>query len=245
MRQDIIKGNPTFVRQKIASITQWWRIPSVCALCNHYHLDSQAVCKLCTRLFVRIDQGCAICRLPLIDNQFLQCGHCIKKKPAFDKVITSYSFEEPLRTLLHDFKYHSALYLRNFMTELMLDSLTENTISPGCLVPVPMHPTRLKERGFNHAALLAKSLAKRLKTPCNLDLCRKKVNSVAQAGLSSKMRHRNIKNTFHAKPNTYTHITLVDDLLTTGSTVNELAKTLKRSGVSRVDIWCLARTPIT
>ncbi|MDP1602342.1 MAG: ComF family protein [Legionella sp.] len=229
------------MRQKIASITQGLRIPAVCALCHHYHNSIFAVCEQCTNLLTRIGPGCSTCRLPLVDNLFMQCGYCIKNKPAFDNVLSSYCYEEPLKTLLHDFKYQEALYLLTFMTRLMLDARPPS-YQTDCLVPVPMHPLRLRERGFNQSAELTKFLAKRLKIPFDLNLCEKKTNTVAQVNLNGKHRRLNLVNAFTAKPTAYQHITLIDDLLTTGSTANELARTLKQQGVARVDVWCLART---
>lgn len=231
------------MRQKIASITQRWRLPAVCVLCHHYHREKFAVCQTCTNFLIRIKHGCRTCRLPLHDERAQQCGYCIKKKPAYDRLLTAYSFEEPLRTLLHEFKYREALYLRTFMVQLMLDAKPEENYKPDCLVPIPMHPKRLRERGFNQAAELTRVLAKRLNIPFNLTLCEKKINTTAQVNLSGKHRNRNLQKAFIAKTCNYQHVTLVDDLLTTGSTANAMALALKKQGVARVDVWCMARTP--
>lgn len=231
------------MRQKITSITQWWRLPAVCVLCHHYHYDKYAVCQTCTSFLVRIKHGCRTCRLPIDNPQVDQCGFCIKRKPAYDRVITAYSFEEPLRALLHEFKYRQALYLRTFMAQLMLDAKPPEIYQPDCLVPVPMHPKKLRERGFNQAAELTKILAKKLNLSLNLTLCEKTINTAAQVNLNGKHRNRNLQKAFTAKVSHYQHVTLIDDLLTTGSTANALALTLKKQGVKRVDVWCLARTP--
>lgn len=238
----VYTGNPTLVRQKIASITQLLRLPSVCVLCQQYHRGSFAVCQHCNDLFKRIDNACYYCALPLPDAKFLVCGDCSKKKPAIDHTITGYSFEEPLRTLVHEFKYHDAFYLRTFLAKLMLDALSEKIVTTQCLVPVPLHPKRLQQRGFNQAAELAKLLAKQLNIPCELALCKKIIHTPPQANLSGKQRRKNLHQAFQVKTNSYHHITLVDDLLTTGSTVNELASIFKQQGVIQVDVWCCART---
>lgn len=231
------------MRQKITSITQWWRLPAVCVLCHHYHHEKFAVCQICTSFLVRIKHGCRTCRLPIDDQQVDQCGYCIKRKPVYDRVLTAYSFEEPLRALLHEFKYRQALYLRTFMAQLMLDARPSEIYQPDCLVPVPMHPKRLRERGFNQAAELTKILARELNLPYNLTLCEKTINTAAQVNLNGKHRNRNLQKAFIAKACNYQHVTLIDDLLTTGSTANALASALKKQGVTRVDVWCLARTP--
>lgn len=231
------------MRQKFISISQCLRLPAVCILCNQYHPGNFTVCDFCTSFFVRIEHSCSICRLPLPDKQFLQCGYCIKEKPVFEQVFTAYSYEEPLRTLLHEFKYKKNLHLRAFLGKLMLDALPAPHYRSDCLIPVPMHPLRLKQRGFNQAAELAKFLAKKIKLPCNFNLCEKLINTNTQASLDKIQRRKNLTKTFRVKPNAYQHVTLVDDLLTTGSTANELALALKEQGVNYVDVWCLARTP--
>lgn len=229
------------MRQKIASITQLLRLPSVCVLCSQYHRSPYALCQACSLLCKPINVACQYCALPLPDQKFLVCGRCSKQKPAFDSTTAAYRFEEPLRTLLHQFKYHEALYLRTFLVQLILDSLANKTITTQCLIPVPLHPKRLRQRGFNQAAELSKLLAKHLNIPCELNLCKKIVHTVPQVSLSGKQRRRNLHHAFQAKSTNYQHITVVDDLMTTGSTANELASLLKRQGVARVDVWCCAR----
>ncbi|WP_231950098.1 ComF family protein [Legionella lansingensis] len=217
------------------------RLPSVCIVCYRYHREPYAVCKRCITLFTRLGPACHYCAFPLLDDQFLVCGRCSRTKPNFDQTLIAYRFEEPLRTLLHDYKYNGALFLRHFLVKLMLDALPRPEIQTQCLVPVPLHPKRLRERGFNQAAELCKLLAKHLNIPCELTLCRKIHHTAPQAQLSGKERRRNLRHAFAVKPQQYKHITLVDDLLTTGSTVSELTKLFKKQGVHRVDVWCCAR----
>ncbi|CDZ76958.1 DNA utilization protein GntX [Legionella massiliensis] len=232
------------MRQKIASISQMLRLPSICVLCQQYHRQQLAVCELCKASLKKIGPACYYCALPLPDEKFLVCGLCSKKQPVIDHTLTAYLYEDPLRALLHDFKYKEALYLRSFLVDLMLEALPEQALlQTECLVPVPSHPRRIRERGFNQAAELAKMLAKTLGLVCELNLCKKIIHTQPQASLNSKARRRNLRQAFQAKTKGYQHITLVDDLLTTGSTANELAKVLKQQGVSRVDLWCCARTP--
>lgn len=231
------------MRQKIANLIPWL-IPTVCVLCHQYHHNTLTICLPCRDLFVPIGMGCRICRLPLSSEHFLECGHCIKHKPAFDTVFTAYCFEEPLRRLLHEFKYQQGLHLRNLMTQLMLDALPSDFIKPDCLIPVPMHPDRIRIRGFNQSAELARLLAKKQNIPLSNHLCTKTINTPAQASLNAQSRRQNLKGVFHAKLSKLSHVMLIDDLLTTGSTVNELAHTLKQQGVAKVDVWCLARATI-
>jgi len=152
-------------------------------------------------------------------------------------VFASYRFEEPLRTLLHDFKYRESLHLAKFLSSIM------GEIPPTeCLIPVPSHKKRLRQRGFNHAVILAQHLAKKIQRPYLTSHIQKIIDTPSQAKLDASERRRNLQNAFKIKALPYQHVTLIDDLITTGSTANELALQLKAQGVARVDLWCIAKT---
>ena len=230
------------MRHKIASISQRLRLPAICVLCNQYHRELIAVCSPCLKLLPAIGPACYHCALPLPDTDFPVCGHCCKKKPHFDHTVAPYHFEEPLRSLLHEFKYHEGLYLCSFLARLIISAIPSEALKTQCLIPVPLHRKRLQQRGFNQAVELVKYLGRHLEIPYDLSLCKKIIETAPQAGLNATQRQRNLRHAFQAPPLSYAHVTLVDDLLTTGSTVNELAKTLKQQGVEQVDVWCCART---
>lgn len=230
------------MRQKLFIVTQSLRLPVLCALCNQFHKGKLAVCSPCHALIEPLGPACRHCAYPLPNANYLICGRCIKKPPHFDQAFIAYQFTEPLRSLLHQFKYHNGLYLCSFLSHLILRSLEDQSSTPQCLIPVPMHPQRIKLRGFNQAAVLTQSLAKTLQLPYDLMSCQKIINTVPQASLDGAQRQKNLRQAFKVKKLPYHHVALIDDLLTTGSTANELALTLKKSGVQQVDIWCCART---
>ncbi|HFC9151421.1 TPA: ComF family protein [Legionella pneumophila] len=227
--------------QKFLSITQNLRLPSICTLCNQLHKSQLAICSYCMEYMKQLGPSCQYCAYPLSDDTYLVCGHCIKKRPLFDKAYIAYRFEEPLRSLIHQFKYHNGLYLASFLKQLLLNALPQNAFKPDCLIPVPMHPKRLKRRGFNQSVILTKLLARQLNIPYDLYHCRKVINTASQANLDGEQRRKNLHHAFYVSPVTYEHVMIVDDLLTTGSTANEMAYTLKNAGVKRVDICCCAR----
>ncbi|STY28392.1 competence protein ComF [Legionella wadsworthii] len=229
------------MRQKIWSLTQSLRLHSLCVLCNQFHDDKMAVCNSCIELMTPLGAACRYCAYPLADPHFLACGRCIKKPPSFDRAFINYIFEEPLRNLLHQFKYHNGLYLGSFLCQLMLLSLPNHENLPECLIPVPMHPQRIKARGFNQAAVLTRLLAKKLKLPFDLTKCQKVLNTKPQASLDGEQRKKNLREAFKTQKMPWKHVAIIDDLLTTGSTANEIACTLKKSGVAKVDVWCCAR----
>ena len=229
------------MRHILASISQRLRVPSVCVICNQYHHGPVAMCTACHTLLTPLGPSCYHCARPLPESDFLVCGHCCIKKPHYDQVIAATRFEEPIRSLLHEFKYHEGLYLSAFFSRLIVNAISPESLKTQCLIPVPMHSKRLRLRGFNHAAELVKQLGATLGLPYELSHCKKTINTVPQASLDAKHRQQNLRNVFSVKPLPYQHITLVDDLITTGSTANEIAKTFKKQGVKRVDVWCCSR----
>ena len=164
------------------------------------------------------------------------------KQPYLDHISAEYRFEEPLRTLVHTFKYREGLYLTGLFAHLMLSTTKLDLHATECLIPIPMHHSRLKQRGFNQAAILTRMLGRACAIPYKLDACKKTRNTEPQADLSALERAHNLKGAFQAHQLPYKTVTLIDDLLTTGHTANEVAKTLKKQGVTTVNLWCLART---
>jgi len=223
------------------TIAQRFYLPSICILCNQYHQGGVAICSDCKRHMSPLGPACEQCALPLPESQHLICGHCIKEKPIYDRVISAYRFEEPLRTLLHEFKYKEGLYLLSFLTSLMHQAILDKSHDTECFIPIPMHPHRLRQRGFNQSALLTKQLAHTLRRPYHVSCCKKIINTRPQAELNAQERQTNLQSAFEAMPLPYKKVTLVDDLLTTGSTANALAGVLKSRGVEYVDIVCCAR----
>ena len=230
------------ISYKISSIPYLLRLKTPCALCRRLHHGKFSVCAFCENTLMPLGPACTHCATPLFGTKALICGHCIKKKPTLDYVFAAYRFEEPLRTLLHDFKYRENLHLGKFLISLMQKSHADEPYQTECLIPVPTHKKRLQKRGFNHTVILAKHLAKQIQRPCLISHIQKIIDTPSQAKLDAAARRRNLQNTFQFKPLSYKHVTLVDDLITTGSTANELAFQLKAQGVERVDLWCIAKT---
>ena len=209
-------------------------------MCQTSHRGAYPVCLACFDELPRLNAACRTCAAPLADQTRIQCGPCGVNPPAIDRVLTRYRYEHRLRYMMHQFKYQEGLYLTAFMAQLMQHArpIHYNT---QCLIPVPMHPKKLQQRGFNQAMLLAKALGRQLNIEVNPNDCQKVINSARQAGLKARERAKNLRHAFRARPINLQHVTLIDDLITTGSTANELAKTLKHAGVKRVDLWCCAK----
>lgn len=218
---------------------------TVCMLCQQTQHHAHPVCAECEALFVPLGPACQHCARPLPDTPHLPCGHCLQHKPEIDSVITALRFDEPFRNVLHTFKYREGFFLTTFLTHLMLKAYQQDQHATQCLIPIPIHPTRLKTRGFNQSVLLARKLSKALNIPCLISACEKIRNTPPQAALRAKERQQNVYQAFRAHSLPYQHITLVDDLITTGNTANEVARTFKEQGVKTVQLWCCARAIYT
>lgn len=217
-------------------------LPSLCMICHDYHHATSILCDYCIKLLTPITNPCYKCGHPLTTSDYKICGYCIKSSPFFDDAITPYYFIEPLRSIMHTFKYHDGLFLANFLSSLLLDSINLEDL-PECLIPVPIHYKRIRVRGYNQSAILTKILSRRLGIPYALNLCKKIRNTKPQTHLDRNERQINLDKSFYSPPLPYKDVAIVDDIFTTGSTTNELAKILKDQGVKRVRIWCISRTP--
>lgn len=216
-------------------------LPSICVVCQQYHQECSALCQYCKTLLTPLGPACIQCAMVLPDDSFLRCGLCATRVSPIDRCYVHWQYKEPLRSLLHQYKYGQSLYLTSFLVDLMLVDLPLRQEQPICLLPVPMHALRLRERGFNHALELTKCLSKRLNLPYESDLLQKTRHTVTQASLGASARQHNLKAAFSIKVHQLTHVALIDDLMTTGSTALELAHILKKSGVEQVEIWVCAR----
>ena len=194
---------------------------------------------------------CTACLLPLnLTLNFeqsvspdLYCSECITQPKFFDVVRAPFFYQEPVAGLIKHFKFHKNLGLGKLITSYLID-----LIIPDLIIPVPLHPKKLKQRGFNQSILISQWMSKKLKIPVNYKILKRCKLTKTQLGLSRKERLKNLKGAFfldlNLKNNKFKnikHIALVDDVMTTGATVNEISKILKQAGVEKIEVWCLAR----
>jgi len=147
-----------------------------------------------------------------------------------------------MRHLITTLKFGSHYKNARLLGLLLADHLKKTAQRPDLILPVPLHKSRYRERGFNQAIEIAKTVSKELQIPLDLSSCLRHRHTPHQIALTAKQRHLNIKNAFSIrKPIHAQHIAILDDVMTTGSTAHELALLLKKAGVSRVDVWICAR----
>jgi ComF family protein len=142
------------------------------------------------------------------------------------------------------FKFQQKLHLADPLAGLLIERLGEIYERPDLLIPVPLHPLRLRKRGFNQSVELCHSLGRHYSLPNEWRICRRIKETKAQSELGERERRNNLRNAFQVCAEVKgSHLVLVDDVITTGATVTELSKVLKKAGAKRVDVWAVARTP--
>lgn len=191
----------------------------------------------------RNDVCCARCALPL-DAPAPLCGRCIKHTPPWDAAWVPFRYEWPLAQLEARFKFAGDLAAGRTLS--LLWSMSRAPIDPPeAIVPVPLHHSRLRRRGYNQALELAKPLAKHFGIPLLRDGLRRSRATDAQTELTALQRRRNVRGAFEANVDgaVPTHVAVLDDVFTTGATLAECVRVLKRAKVQRVDVWALARAP--
>jgi len=216
---------------------------SLCAPEKPHNMD---LCHDCQADLPLIEYACFQCGIPLHQTQNQQrCGQCLQKTPAYDHVISIYHYQNPLIWLIQQMKFKKKSAIANLLGHVMSIQLKQhNTTIPDAIIPVPLHYKRQLERHFNQSEEMAKVVAKKLLCPLDTQYLERHLPSKQQSGLDAKQRRKNVKGIFRVKnkkQNSYRHIALIDDVMSTGSTVNEISKTLKKNGVEKVDVWILAR----
>ena len=230
------------LRQHFTHFFSW----NNCLLCHNATKTELTLCKHCLKKLPFLLQACSRCALPL-EGLILhpECGQCLQKPPPFNRMITVFEYKSPIDKLIGDFKFHARLSNGHVLAKLLIQKISatylENQL-PELIIPVPLHTTRLRERGYNQAVELARPIAKAFNIPINQYDCRRIKSTEPQSQTSASDRHKNLHGAFQCAPLNVQHIAIIDDVVTTTSTVRELSQTLHKSGVKKIDIWCAART---
>jgi ComF family protein len=163
------------------------------------------------------------------------CGKCRRGEHAFDLARSAFLFNDTLREIIHHLKYADRVSLAKPLGDALRECL--QGFKGELIIPVPLHPRRARERGFNQAELIARRLGR----PMNTRLLRRRKNTPSQTGLSRGERQRNLAGAFELRSKPPRTVILVDDVYTTGSTMHEIARTLKRAGTECVEVLTVAR----
>ncbi|MFZ2999960.1 MAG: phosphoribosyltransferase family protein [Undibacterium umbellatum] len=224
-------------------------IPNSCALC---HLDSSdVVCSACQLAYFQTEQHrCLQCALPLPPaSASPRCGDCLSNPPAFDRTVTVCDYAAPQDQLVLSLKFGHQLALAPWFARMLRDSILQRQGSelPDLLCAVPLGAKRLAERGFNQAWEITRPLSKHLGVPGDVHILQRSRETAMQSGLPTAARARNVKHAFclyqHDMDSVRDlHLGIVDDVMTTGMTMHEIATMLKRHGAAKVTAYVFART---
>lgn len=216
-----------------------------CPLCGGRSPDS--LCPACKEELPWLTNNCRRCAIPLSMDHSTLCGPCQHRPPPYHTTCL-FHYQYPINQLITGLKYRQQLQYGRLLGNLLAEKLNEpgyNQDLPEAIIPVPLHRKRLYHRGYNQSYEIARYCAKSLSLPLLDRACQRIVNTPPQSGLKAATRRQNLRGAFLAGATLNVRsVAIVDDVITTGSTVTELAHTLFRAGVQEIQIWCIARTGI-
>jgi ComF family protein len=222
-------------------------LPQACLLCGA-RVAGALLCADCDADMPRLPrQRCPRCALPVAPHAGESaagavCGGCLRQPPAFDRTVAVYAYAFPLDALVRHCKYGGALHVTDWFADSLARELAGDPL-PDLILPMPLHEARLRERGFNQAAEIARRLAPALGLPWRATGCRRLRDTPPQAGLDLAARRRNLRGAFQCDLDLQgKHVALLDDVMTSGASLDEFAKAARRAGAAQVSAWVVART---
>ncbi len=226
-------------------------LPPLCHICHSFipNAGTLHICTSCRESLPLVSSPlCTICGVPFFaaggDHR---CGACLTHPPHYDTARAHFLYEGPIRELIHSFKYNQRTHLRSPLALLTIEGvgvfLADQNLH--AIIPVPLHRSRLRQRGFNQAVLLGNILSRHLSIPLLPDALVRTRQTEPQIDLSATERRMNVKGAFtvnRAELVAGKRLLLFDDVMTTGSTINECAMELKKAGAEFVVATTIART---
>lgn len=237
--------------------TQHWLMPAHCSLCQHPS-SQHFLCTACYQDLPWIQNACITCANELNaalysqsltdENKSMSCGTCLQTPPPYDKCVALFNYQTPVSQLILAMKFHRKLAYARLLAEILAEKAKEHyskRLKPDLIIPMPLHPNRLKQRGYNQTLELVKPLAKKLNVLFSTELCSRVIDTHTQSSMIASNRWHNVKHAFVAHTSFKNmHILIVDDVITTGSTVCALSQKLKLAGAKTIDVWCCAKTSL-
>jgi ComF family protein len=213
-----------------------------CALCGE-RSGGRMICEHCDVALPRIARACASCALPLVSSALL-CGACLRRRRhSFDDAVAAFEYRFPIDRWVQRFKYAGDLAIGGWLGRSLAQAVS-GAQPPALLVAPPLTGARLRERGFNQAVELAKTVARNHGIACEPRAFSKVLDTSPQPGLGRRDRMRNLRDAFRCELSLAgEHVAIVDDVITTGATADSLARLLRQAGAGRVSAWAVARTP--
>jgi len=229
-------------RLKVNNASPAFFTGSRCFLCSSPSDGQQTICRACLKDLAYNADACPACAKPNTASRL--CADCLNQPQTFmDSIRTLFQYHYPVNRLIQHMKFKQGLDIANHLGGMLAELFfKDNTDLPDCIVAVPLHSRRLIARGYNQSVELARPISKELGVKLDTSFCRRIRATLPQADLPAKKRKGNVRNAFSVTGAcSYDHVLLIDDVITTGSTVNELARTLGLAGVHRIDVLAVAR----
>lgn len=180
---------------------------------------------------------CPMCAIPTTNGEV--CGRCLSHPPRFDRTVAVFAYAFPVDALIRALKFNEQLLLAPQLAGRLAQRIE---VRPDCIVPMPLHPARLRERSFNQSLELARRVARQLDIPLLEQACQRVRDTVPQSALSWKERGKNMRKAFACAVDLKgKHVAVVDDVMTSGASINELARALRQAGAREVSAWVVAR----
>lgn len=214
--------------------------PAVCVLCGSAADNERDLCNTCAGQFTACQPACPRCALRLPSTSITACGQCLRQPPAQDAAHAALVYRWPIDALIHRYKFHRDMVSGRVLQEQFAVALMAH-VESAVLLPVPLHPSRLRERGFNPALQLAQALAKASGAEVQDNSLVRVRNTLPQSGRTAIERRRNVRDAFAMSGIAPRVAAIIDDVVTTGSTTHEIAKLLRARGAERVLVFALAR----
>lgn len=205
------------------------------------HSNRALLCSACDAQLPRLSAlRCAICALP-VDGPI--CGACMAHPPRYDGVTAVFVYEHPVDALIQAFKYGGNLAVATLLGDALGQTVTATpTARADLIIPMPLSARRLRERGFNQAVEIAQRVGRMTGIPVATGICRKVAETLPQAALPWKERAKNVRGAYVCDADLRgKKVAVIDDVMTTGATLNELAKNLRRAGAVHISGWMVAR----
>lgn len=219
-------------------IAHYLSLPRICFICKMTFKRKSPICFKCEQKISYLKNACWNCAGPS-EKKF--CQTCQSQGSELHRLYVGYDYQEPLKSLISEFKFKDGLDFTYYLAEKILAILPPEAFTTQCLIPIPMHRKKLISRGYNQSLLLTKHLSQITKIIYRSDLCQKINATKAQSKLEKKQRQSNLLDSFIFKSNPYQHVTLIDDVTTTGATLKTIAKGLTHAGVVKVDAWVICK----
>lgn len=232
------------VYKRLKSI-QDWLFTGSCELCAARIPAKLTLCTECEDSLIKPGPGCPCCAAALDQTvEDIRCGWCQQNTPGFSSTLAAFRYTEPVDRLIQNLKYNNKLYLARTLGLYLAQAVIRQALPRvDAIVPVPLHPKRLRQRGYNQSLEIARPIAGKLGLRLAPNLMQRTRETEPQTNLAHKKRARNVQRAFAATTAVDgLNIAVIDDVMTTGYTADAVSKALIKSGARDVQIWVVART---